>query len=150
MAATADTVLTWLDRFNKTSTTTIHSAALTSGNIAAQAGLRATMVAALEDLTLCLLKQETVIAETITNAISPPTDVNAVKGKKWQVRATDTNGNSVGFSIPGADLTLAAGVSQSIDLTAGDGLAAKNAIEAFALSNDGEAIVVTEIIYLDK
>jgi len=147
--ATSRINLTYLDRLGKASGPAFHSTTLTAGNFTAQMGLLDDLVAAIADVTLLNLQKDQRVAIETKFAVSLPTDPGAVKGVKWLVRMTDSNGNSVTAQIPGADLTLDAGGGK-MDLTAGEGAALVSAIEAVVKSNDGEAVTVQEIIYLDK
>jgi hypothetical protein len=56
----------------------------------------------------------------------------------------------VTFHIPGAALALAGILTgENMDLASTEGAALVTAIEAFVLSNDGEAVTVVEIVFLD-
>jgi len=142
--------LTFVDRDNEASTVSVHGTALTAGNFATQSGLADALVAAIEDVTQMVLTKDSRIAVETKFAPVLPTDPFAQRGIKWLVRANDTNGNPVTFHIPGANLGLTGIlVGENMDLTSTEGAALVNAIEAYVKSNDGEAIVVSEIVYLD-
>lgn len=150
MASTSRTAFTYKDRLNNASDVSVHSTLLTAGNFAAQATLRAAFAAALDDLTDGLLIKEAVFAAETKFTGALPTDPDDLKAIKFLCRATDVNGNAVTIHIPVAALELAPGSNNTVDLTGGDGLAFKTAWDAFVLSNDGEATVLNEVIYLDK
>jgi len=142
--------LTFLDKEGEASTVGVFGTALTAGNFATQMGLADSLVAAIEDVTKMVLSKDSRIAiETGFNPVLP-TDSYAQRGIKFLVRARDTNGNAVTFHIPGAKLDLAGlMVGENMDLTSVEGAALVNAIEAYVKSNDGEAVTVTEIVYID-
>jgi hypothetical protein len=150
MASTGTTSFSFADRLNKVGTVTVHETLLTSGNFTSQGTLRAAFGAALADMTLGVLVKEEVVALVTKFAPTLPTDDGALKAIKFLCRARDTNGNAVTLQIPAANLSLAPGVTQVVDLTAGDGLAFKTAWDSYVLSNDGEATVLQEVIYIDK
>lgn len=148
--ATSKLNLTLLDRDNEASTISVHATALVAGNITAQLALADALVAAIEDVTLMVKSKDSRIA--VETKFSPvlPTGAYAQRGIKWLVRCTDTNGNPVTFHIPGANLGLAGIlVGENMDLTSTEGAALVTAIEDFVKSNDGEAVTVVEIVYLD-
>jgi len=148
--ATSKLNLTFLDRDNEAGTISVHGTALSAGNFATQMGLADSLVAAIEAITLMVKSKDSRIAVETSFAPALPTAVYAQRGIKWLVRARDTGGNPVVFHIPGADLALAGIlVGENMDLTSTEGAALVNAIEAFVKSNDGEAITVQEIVYLD-
>lgn len=142
--------LTYLDRDNEAGSVGVYATALTAGNFTAQVGLAQALRDAIQDISLLVLSKESLVAtETTYNPILP-TNMYAQRGIKLLVRARDTNGNAVTFHIPGPDLAQAnLMVGENVDLTSVNGAALVNAIEAFAKSNDGEAITVQEIVYED-
>lgn len=142
--------LTYLDRDNEAGQVGVWSAVLTAGNFTTQMGLADALVAAINDVTLMVLSKDSRIATETTFAPVLPTDPYAQRGIKWLVRARDANGNSVTFHIPGANLGLAGILDgENMDLASTEGAALVNAIEAFVKSNDGEAVTVQEIVYVD-
>jgi len=148
--ATSKLNLTFVDRDNEASTVSVHATELTGANFTTQSGLADALVAAIEDVTQMVLTKDSRIASETKFAPILPTDPFAQRGIKWLVRARDTNGNPVGFHIPGAfldDVGLLTG--ENMDLTSVKGAALVNAIEAYVKSNDGEAVVVQEIVYID-
>jgi len=148
--ATSKLNLTFLDRDNEASTISVHSTALTGANFAAQDALADAFIAAVEDVTLMVLSKDSRIAVETKFSPSLPTNPFAQRGIKWLVRCTDTNGNPVTFHIPGAALALAGILTgENMDLTSTEGAALVAAIEAYVLSNDGEAVTVVEIVYID-
>ena len=141
--------LTFIDRFNKSAGVGFFGTAITSGNIVAQQALLDALQDAVEAVSLLTTqKVQIILSEEKTGLPAPSGDADVV-GNRWLVRMIDVNGNAVTRQIPGANLALA-GAGGFMDLTAGAGLALKGAIEDYALSNDGEAVTVTEVIYLNK
>lgn len=142
--------LTYLDRDGEAASIGVWATALTAGNFTTQSGLATALRDAIQDVTLLVLSKESLVAtETSYNPILP-TNAYAERGIKALVRARDTNGNPVTFHIPGLDKAQAGlMVGENIDLTSVAGAALVNAIEAFVRSNDGEAITVQEIVYVD-
>lgn len=148
--ATSRLNLTYLDRDNEGSTVSVHATELTAGNFVTQMGLADALVAAVADVTLMVLSKDSRIAVETTFAPVLPIDPYAQRGIKWLVRARDANGNAVTFHIPGANLGLAGILDgENMDLASVEGAALVNAIEAYVKSNDGEAVTVQEIVYLD-
>lgn len=148
--AVSRTTITLLDKISKTTDVSVHATALTAGNFTAQMGLADTFVAAVMAVTLLEKKKDTRFAVETKFNVDPPTDANAYRGNKWLVSMVDANGNSCSFHIGGANASLLAAGTNVLDLTADEGLALKNAIEGYAKSNDGEAVTVTSITYVDK
>src|SRR6185436_18893564 len=139
--ATSRYTLTYLDRAGKTATVSVHGTALTAGNFTTQQGLATALRDAIQDISLLALSKEALTATETPYNPALPTDAYAVKGIRFLVRARDTNGNAVGFQIPGPDKNQTDLMNgESVDLTSINGAALVNAIEAFAKSNDGEAI----------
>jgi hypothetical protein len=140
--------LNFVDRDNEKGSMSLHIEDMTAGTFTAQNGLIDDVVAAIEAVTLLPLTKDSRIAIETGFAPALPSSKYAQRGIKWLVRAVDPSGNAVTFHIPGADLSLL-GTGESLDLTAGVGLDLKNAIEAVIRSNDGEVLVVQEVVYID-
>lgn len=140
--------LNFVDRDNEKASMSLHLVDFTAGTFAAQMGLIDALIAAIDDVTLLPLTKDSRIA--IENGFAPvlPVAVYAQRGIKWLVRAVDPTGNAVTFHIPGADLNLLT-TGENLDLASIEGAALVNAIEAVVRSNDGEVIVVTEVVYID-
>jgi len=148
--ATSKLNLTYVDRDNEASTISVHSTTLTAGNFAAQEALGDALVTAVADVTLMVLTKDSRIAIEEKFTPSLPTSAYAQRGIKWLVRCGDVNGNPVTFHIPGANLGLAGILSgENMDLTSTEGAALVDAIEGYVKSNDGEAVTVVEIVYID-
>lgn len=147
--ATSRVNLTYLDFLGKTAQVGFHVTQLVAGNFTAEMGLIDDLVSAIDGVSLLNLQKDQRLASEDKFAVSNPSDTAALKGLRWLVRMVDSNGNAVTVQIPGADNTLM-GTGGFLDITAGVGLALKSAIEAVVKSNDGEAVTVKEVIYLDK
>jgi len=148
--ATSRYTITYLDRDNESTTVSVHGTALNAGNFTTQAGLATALKDAIQDVSLLVVSKDALIASETSYSPALPTNMYAQRGIKLLVRGRDTNGNSVTFSIPGPDLAQAdLMVGENVDLTSTNGAALVNAIEAFVKSNDGEAITVQEIVYID-
>ena len=148
--ATSKLNLTLVDRDNEASTISVHATALTAGNFAAEDTKADALIAAIEDVTQMVVTKDSRIASETKFTPALPTDPFAQRGIKWLVRCGDTNGNPVTFHIPGANLGGAGLlVGENLDLASAEGAALVTAIEAYVKSNDGEAVVVTEIVYID-
>jgi len=149
MAAISKLNLTFVDRFGKSAGVGFGCTALSAGNFATVTANLNDIVTAILAVTLLERTKDQRIAGETKYQPDLPTDVNAVIGNRWLVRGVDTNGNACIRQIPGADLSLA-GAGGYMDLTAGAGLALKTALDAEWKSNDGEAVVVQSVLYLDK
>lgn len=141
--------LSYIDREGEIGSVGVFIADMTAGTFTAQNGLIDDLVTAIAGVSTLNLKKDSRIAVETNLTPARPTDGFAQRGVKWLVRAVDTNGNAVTFHIPGADLDLLPANSENLNLTAGAGLALKDAIEAVVRSNDGDAIVVGEVVYID-
>src|SRR5262245_55033096 len=140
------------DYSGKKGTIEVHGALLTAGNIAAQATLRTALLTAIQAVIGGELVSENVVASHTKFSNPNPSDPEVWKSKRWLVTMRDTNGNAVTFHIPTAIPStdyLSPGTNQ-MDLTSTEGLALKDAIEDFCVSNDSEATVVESIIFVDK
>lgn len=141
--------LTMLDKQGKQANVGFYTQQFTAGTFTAINALIDTAVSAIQAVTLLETTQDQRLASVEKFSVSLPTGDYAVKGLRWLVRGVDSNGNAVTMQIPGADLSLSAN-AKDLDLAAGVGLALKNALDAVWRSNDGEAVVVQEVVYLDK
>lgn len=148
--ATSKLNLTLLDRDNEAATIGVHATALTAANFTAQNTAADALVAAILLVTNLVKAKDSRIAVETKFSPTLPTEAFAQRGIKWLVRCTDTNGNPVTFHIPGADLDQAGLlVGENMDLASTNGAALVSAIEGYVTSNDGEAVTVLEIVYVD-
>ena len=142
--------LTAKDRDNEAATLSLRGVTMNAGNIVAQIALIAALRAAIEDVSLLVTSDEKVVAVDNSYTITLPTDPYAERGIKWLVRGRDSFGNPQSFHISGANLGLA-GIrdGENMDLASTEGAALVDAINAFWVSNAGNAVTVTEIVYID-
>lgn len=142
--------ITMEDRDGESASTTIRGVTLTAGNITAEVAKMAAIKAAIEAVSLLVTRSETVVAIENGYATALPTSVYAQRGIKFLVRGVDTLGNPQHFHISGADLGLTGlMVGENMDLTSTEGAALVTAINAFWVSNAGNAVTVSEIVYTD-
>lgn len=77
---------------------------------------------------------------------TPPEDEDANRGNKWLMRFQDLDGNIYTHELGTADnAQLASATSDYIDLTAGTGLALKNAFDAIYEGKSGETGVLLTV-----
>jgi hypothetical protein len=139
-----------LDKEGESVSFSIRGVTLTSGNIVAQVAAAAAVRAAVEDVSLLVTKSESLVAVENSYAPTLPTDPYAQRGIKFLVRGVDANGNPQSFHISGAHLSLAGLMDgENVDLASTEGAALVTALEAFWVSNAGEAVTVLEIVYVD-
>lgn len=129
----------------KASSVNVFSPTLTSGNIVAQEALRAAFEAAVDGVVLGTPGSEQFVATQTQVAKSPSADPLAQRENKWLVSAVDdVTGLPVTFTLPTADLSLLG--TDGENMAPGAELTAlTDAIEAFVLSNAGNAITVTSV-----
>lgn len=123
---------------------------LTAGNIAATLTAIGLLQTALEAVSLNGFTKLDVLAQTTILPGVQPVDGNAQRETKWFVSGTDSAGFSTSIEIPGADLDLLPVGSGTLDLTAGAGLALKNALEAVWVSRQGNAVTVNSVIHVGR
>lgn len=150
--AVSETTWTFIDYGGKTGSSGVHATTLSAANFATQATLRAALLAAIQAVTGGVLRSENVVASLTKFDDPKPTDPEVWKSKRWLVSARDTNGNSVSFHLVTAipDAAYLSAGTNNMDLTSTEGAALVSAIEAYAKSNDGEAILVESITFVDK
>lgn len=142
--------LTMADKDGEEASLSIRGITLTAGNITAEVAKAAAIKAAIQAVSRLVVTKETVMA--IENGYSPslPTDAYAQRGIKFLVRGVDTLGNPQSFHISGAYLSLDGLMDgETMDLTSTEGSALKTALEDFWVSNAGNAVTVSEIVYVD-
>lgn len=106
----------------------------------------ATLISAVDAVTLC-----NPVKDTRTYVVTPyagtiPASGFAQREAKYVAHFVDTGGNRGTLEIPGADLSLLPANSDRLDIvSAGAGLNLKNAIEALHLSKAGLAVTVEYI-----
>lgn len=147
--ATGKASLTMVDKQGKSANVGFYTAEFTAVTFTAINGLIDDAVAAIQAVSVLNTTKDERLSSVAKFGVGLPTGDFAVKGLRWLVRGLDSNGNPVTMQIPGANLALSAN-GRDLDLTAGQGLALKTALNAVWKSNDGEAVVVQEVVYLDK
>ena len=112
-----------------------------------------TQIAAADALTAAITAVElgTTRGQFISHVIDPgdatlPADEQAQRENKWLVSCRETTGglNAVTFTIPCADLEFLGVDGENME-TGAERTALVTAIEAFVLSNDGNAVTVESI-----
>jgi len=134
------------DYSNEKSTFQVSSVVLTAGNFAAQSTLAATLVGALEDLTIGEVTKQT-LNQIVFDAPAVPTDVYAQRELKWLVTAQgDTSGKLFSHEIACPDITgnIVPG-SDLADLSSADWVAYIAAFEAFARTPDDPTETMTVV-----
>lgn len=142
--------LTSKDADNESASLSIRGVTMNAGNIVAQVALIAALRAAIEDVSLLVTSDEKVVAIDNSYTVVLPTSPYAQRGIKFLVRGRDSLGNPQSFHISGANLGLAGLMNgETMDLASTEGAALESAINAFWVSNAGNAITVVEIVYID-
>jgi len=123
---------------------------LNAGNIAAQLTAIGLLETALKGVSLAGFTKLDVLAVTTLIGDPQPVDGMAQRETKWLVSGSDTAGFSTTIEIPGADLDLLPAGSANLDLSAGAGLALKNALEAVWRSKQGNAVTVNRVTHVGR
>jgi len=120
---------------------------LTPANVAATATLAGNLQTALAALVIGRFVKNTLTYDRASNGAQiPATDPLAQRENKWLARYHDaTNFQKFSVSFPCADLSKLASGEEFLDLTAGVGLAVKEAFEDVVVSpNDSSHTVVLD------
>ena len=129
----------------KSSDTSVHTADLNAGNIAAQLALAAALTAALEAVVLGNTGSQEVLATSTTVAKSPSADTGAQRELKWLVSFVDAvNGRGGNFTVPTADPAQLGADGEQM-ATGALRTAVVDAVEDYVLSVNGNAVTVTSI-----
>lgn len=124
---------------------------LTAGNLAATQALLATLLASIQAIVIGELHKERITLSDTLSSSAPAASPLAQRENKWLVRYTDVTTHRVfKGEIPTADLSLLASNSEFLDLSAGAGLAFKNAFEAVVKSIDGNAVQVISVQFVGR
>ena len=142
--------MTYLDHDDERSNVSVGIIDLNAGNIAAQLALIATLQAAIEALVIGALDRTVVSAVTTDLAAVVPASGLAQRETKWLVSGVDSVGLNCSMEIPTADLTLLPAGSGILDLSAGTGLALKNALDAVWVSKIGNAVTTSRVIHVGR
>lgn len=132
----------------KSSATSVYSAELNAGNIAAQEALRADFEAAIDAVSLGNSGSEQFVANEEHVTRNPSLNPLAHRGNKWLVVLSEANtGNPFSFTIPCADVSLLGQDGDSMDTNSPEYAALVTATEAFARSNDGNLGTVVSVTF---
>lgn len=124
---------------------------LNAGNLVATQALLATLLTAIQAIVLGELNKEIIVLSDTWSSSAPAASNLAQRENKWLVRYTDTTTHRIFKSeIPTADLSLLANNSEFLDLSAGPGLAFKNAFDAVVKSIDGNAVEVISVQFVGR
>ncbi|HEY6020599.1 MAG TPA: hypothetical protein VIY48_12130 [Candidatus Paceibacterota bacterium] len=132
--------------------TSIRIITMTAGNAAATVTALGTLLTAIQAVSLGLLANETIVwSDTYSNA-GFATDKHAQRENKWLVTMEDnTTHRTESFTIPCADLDLLPdNHSELMDLTAGAGLALKQAVEAVYRSVEDNACTIVSVKFVGR
>lgn len=109
--------------------------------------------AAIDGVTLGTPAQVILSEDAILSVGSkvPPADKTAQRGAKWLIKTWDAvAGKGGSFEIATADHSLIQDQTETMDLTAGPGLALKTALEAGGMSSYGNAIEVVSVTFVNR
>lgn len=140
----------FIDHDSEGSGVGVRTADLTAGNIAVTLANIATFQTALAGITTGTITKLDVLAETTEFGGAAPVDGYSQRETKWLVSGVDSAGFSTTLEIPTADLSLLPSGSGVLDLTAGAGLAFKNALEAIWVSRQGNAVTVNRVVHVGR
>lgn len=137
----------------ETSTWAVPITTLTAANLVAQTALIVALQSAINALILGnVAKEETVVLRQFPTP-GPATNILAQRENKWLIRYHDLANNSkFRVSIPTADLSQLIAHSEFVDVTAGNGLALKNAFEAIVRSpdNSSDNVILDSIQFVGR
>lgn len=139
-----------IDHDSEASSFGVNIVNLTAANMTAQLALLATLRSAVEAVIIGTPRKETVVANVDEIAGVAPANAFAQRETKWLVTGVDGLGLTSSLEIPTADLDALSGGTGSMDITAGVGLALKNALDAVWMSRAGSAVEVTRIIHVGR
>lgn len=137
-----------VDFSRETQMHSIYVAALTSGNIVAKTVLWDAYIAAVNDLTQCNVYTKLMGNQQANIPVNPPNVMNAQRGTQWIAGySDDVTGARFSFRMAGAIYTANLRVgSDHADMTATDVAAFKTAFEDFAVSPEGNAVTLNDLV----
>lgn len=141
---------TFIDHDSEGSSVSLSIPDLNATNINTILTAVTTLQTALENVTLGTLRQIQVIGQTDVFSGVAPADGNAQRETKWLVQGVDSSGFGVSMEIPTAMLSLLPTGSGILDLSAGAGLALKQALDAIWLSRHGDPVTVSRVIHVGR
>jgi hypothetical protein len=143
--------VTFMDHGRERSTVGIHTPVVTDSNYATVDGQMDDLLSALDGVSLGVAYKENRIMEVVYAIPVPPASPSAQREDKWLVKGYDaTLLHPWSIEIPCADLSLLEENTERMDPTDAAYTALVAAIEALALSNAGNAVEVTEIVYVSR
>lgn len=125
---------------------------LTAGNmVATQALMDDVRDAILGVQTENALQTYAIVAQVVFNSRAPASQKTSQRENKWLCTIADNVTNKLyRHEIPLADLSLVQANTDFMDLSAGDGLALKTAIEAGVKSPAGNAVSLVSVQFVGK
>lgn len=142
--------LTFMDHDSESSGCGVPIVDLDAANIAAQLALLVTLEAAIDDVVRGTKTKRQIIAETEDLGGVAPASGDAQREDKWLVAGVDALGNNCSLEIPTALRTLLPAGSGVLDISAGEGLALKNALDAVWISKHGSAVTVSRVTSVSR
>lgn len=143
--------VTYKDYNRETSTTRFSVTQITSGNITTETPKHTALLAAIQAISIGELQRERVVLTNTFSSSAPATSNLAQRENKWLVTMEDsTTHKTFRHEIPCADLSLLAGNSEFLDLSADEGLALKTALDACVISPAGNASVTITVQFVGK
>ena len=142
--------VTVVDYDTEKSNSNFRGVPVTSANYDAQVALADAIVSAIDGVSIAEIDNHDFTSRATDLAPTPPTNQFAQRETKWLVSMIDTSGNPSNVEIGGADLGLLTGGSDELDLSAGAGLALKDAIEAYHRSLQGNTVTVQTVRHVGR
>ena len=149
--AIAKSTITYLDYGREKSTVTMRATANTAANFDAQEVLFQAVVTAIAAVTLGTKIKTESGGNVVLFAETPPAAQEAQRESKWLVQFEDDVTYRAGtLEIPCVDFDELEVNKETLDITAGAGLALKNALEAYHLSVEENAITVQAVTFVAR
>lgn len=148
----------WHDYDGEIAGTTFNTVEIDAANLAAQETLLSSLRVATNNILLSSVEQAT-ITDNTWDTVVPVSNPFAQREIKWVVIAQDTSGNKFKANeLPMANLDLLENNSKYLIKSgnvvvsdpSGYVAAFKSAYEAFAVSNDGEALVIIDMYQVGR
>lgn len=143
--------VTYKDYGRETASTRFDITQMNAGNLVATQGLLTTLLAAIQAVSIGELQTERIVLSNTFSSAAPASSPLSQRENKWLVTMEDsTTHKQFRHEIPCADLTLLGGNSEFLDLSADEGLALKNALDAVVISPAGNSSVCASIQFVGK
>lgn len=149
--ATSKLALTYLDYDDESSVVQVNGAEVT--DLLVGSPLWDALQTAINNVqigTLAKVQRSSSVAQL---SITPPADENAQRERKWLVIGHDAvDFSAYRFEIPCAKVTLlyGTGAKGEMDQTSAEYIALKAAVEAYAVSTHGNAVVVDKAVLVGR